>query len=62
MVGHGGSSAGSYLADPTSPVPSHGAVIILFKSHDCVTAYRRQQDTGHDVTHSPKRCQVLYAV
>ena len=31
MVGHGGSSAGSYLADPTSPSPSHCAVIILFK-------------------------------
>ena len=23
MVGHGGSSAGSYLGDPTSPMPSH---------------------------------------
>ena len=32
MVGHGGSSAGSYLADPTSPITSHCAVIILFKS------------------------------
>ena len=32
MVRHGGSSAGSYLADPTSPIPSHGAVIVLFKS------------------------------
>ena len=32
MVGHGGSSAGSYLADPTSPIPYHCAVIILFKS------------------------------
>ena len=31
MVGHGGSSAGLYLADPTSPIPSHCAVIILFK-------------------------------
>ena len=31
MVGHGGSSAGSYLANPTSPIPSHYAVIILFK-------------------------------
>ena len=28
----GGSSAGSYLADPTSPIPSHCAVIILFQS------------------------------
>ena len=32
MVRHGGSSAGSYLADPTSPIPSHCVVIILFKS------------------------------
>ena len=32
MVGHGGCSAGSYLADPTSPIPSHCAVIILFTS------------------------------
>ena len=32
MLGHGGSSAGSYLADPTSPIPSHCTVIILFQS------------------------------
>ena len=32
MVGYWGSSAGSYLTDPTSPMPSHYAVIILFKS------------------------------
>ena len=31
MVRYGGSSAGSYLADPTSPIPSHCAVTILFK-------------------------------
>ena len=31
MVGYGGSSAGSYLADPTSPIPSHSAVSILLK-------------------------------
>ena len=29
MVGHGGSSAGSYLADPTSPILSHCASIIV---------------------------------
>ena len=29
MVGHGGSSADSYLADPTSPIPSHYASIVL---------------------------------
>ena len=28
MVGHGGSSAGSYLADPTSPLPSHCASVV----------------------------------
>ena len=28
MVGHGGSSAGSYLADPISPIPSHCASIV----------------------------------
>ena len=29
MVGHGGRSAGSYLADPTSPIPSHCASIVV---------------------------------
>ena len=28
MVGHGGSSDGSYLADPTSPIPSNCASIV----------------------------------
>ena len=28
MVGHGGSSAGSYLANPTSPIPFHCASIV----------------------------------
>ena len=28
MVGHGGSSASSYLADPASPIPSHCASIV----------------------------------
>ena len=28
MIGHGRSSAGSYLADPTSPIPSHCASIV----------------------------------
>ena len=32
MVGDEGCSAGSYLAAPTSPIPSHCAVITLFKS------------------------------
>ena len=29
MIGHGGSSAGSYLADPTSPIPPHCASIVV---------------------------------
>ena len=29
MVGHGGNSAGSYLADPTSPIPSHCASVVV---------------------------------
>ena len=29
MVRHGGSSAGSYLANPTSPIPSHCASIVM---------------------------------
>ena len=29
MVGHGGSSARSHLADPTSPIPSHCASIVV---------------------------------
>ena len=29
MVRHGGSSAGSYLADPTSPIPSQCASIVV---------------------------------
>ena len=37
MVGHGGSSAGSYLTDPTSPIPSHWASITLFKSPSAST-------------------------
>ena len=29
MVGHGGSSAGSYFADPTSPIPSRCASVVV---------------------------------
>ena len=29
MVRHGGSSAGSYLAEPMSPIPSHCASIVV---------------------------------
>ena len=45
MVRHGGSSAGSYLADPTSPIPSHCASIVgtsTFKLMSPIT-YKEQQ-------------------
>ena len=29
MVGHGGSRAGSYLTNPTSPIPSHCASVLV---------------------------------
>ena len=29
MVGHGGSSTGSYLTNPISPIPSHCASIVV---------------------------------
>ena len=32
----GGSCAGPYLADPTSSIPSHSAVIILFKTDSVI--------------------------
>ena len=32
MVQHGGSSAGSYLTNPASSIPSHCAVIVFFES------------------------------
>ena len=39
MVRHGGSSAGSYPADPTSPIPSHCASIVVTSTlkHNIVT-------------------------
>ena len=42
MVGHsGGSSASSYLADPTSPIPSHCASIVVTSTLrvNCISVY-----------------------
>ena len=46
MVGHGGSSAGSYLADPTSPIPSHCASIVV-TSTLTVNWYVCSSEQGH---------------
>ena len=43
MVGHGGSSAGSYLADPTSPIPSHCALIVATSTSLSVINHRGHQ-------------------
>ena len=43
MVGHGGSSAGSYLANPTSPIPPHCASIV-------VTSTLRVNESSQTVT------------
>ena len=53
MVRHRGSSAGSYLANRTSPIPSHCASIVVtstlrvktslyIKTTECRTLYKRQ--------------------
>ena len=58
MVGHGGSSAGSYLADPTSPIPAHCASIVVtstvrvkgsneFRVHQCGLFYCDEHDELH---------------
>ena len=44
MVGHGGSRAGSYLADPTSPIPSHCASIVVTSTLRVKTLIVKQVD------------------
>ena len=48
VVGHGGSIAGSYLADPTSPIPSHCASIVVtstLRVNMFITGYKRSIDS-----------------
>ena len=63
MHGHGGSSsssAGSYLADPTSPIPSHCTVIILLKkcpsASIVVTSTLRVNWYIYQITVHPSHC------
>ena len=53
MVGHGGSSAGSYLADPTSPIPSHCASIVVTST--LRVNYEKEKVLVGTVTNYPKR-------
>ena len=48
MVGHGGSSAGSYLTDPTSRIPSHCASIVVTS-----TVRVKMNDVSFDIPESP---------
>ena len=50
MVGHGVSSAGSYLADPTSPIPSHYASIVTTSTVRVkyVFNFQKRLDTVHE--------------
>ena len=58
MVGHGGSNAGSYLADPTSPIPSHCALIVatstLRVNIFCLTPSLAEAQPCHDDDDSHK--------
>ena len=47
MVGHGGSSAGSYLADPTSPIPSHCASIFVASTVRVKTFLARSSESNN---------------
>ena len=51
MVRHGGSSAGSYLTDPTSPIPSHCASIVVtstlrVNTELLITKYKKKTTYG----------------
>ena len=48
MVGHGGSSASSYLADPTSPTPSQCASIVATSTLRVTTGLTNPEDITHN--------------
>ena len=55
MVGHGGSSAGSYLTNPTSPHPSHCASIVAtstLRVNNCLMTASFVCDGTHSCHHT----------
>ena len=50
MVGHGGSSVGSYLADPTSPIPSHCASVVATSTLRVKYAVHEVSDAVTNIT------------
>ena len=57
MVGHGGNSAGSYLADPTSPIPSHCASIVSTSTLRVNNMHNEVYHTYKDSHRQPFRCR-----
>ena len=58
----GGSSAGPYLADPTSPIPSHCASIVAtstVKVNDSELLLYRCEDLVHTGPILESRCQLI---
>ena len=62
MVGHGGSSAGSYLADPTSPIPSHcqkcpraSIITCVHTINLCLNLNSQESTKLHQTPHSPNQ-------
>ena len=56
MLGHGESSAGSHLVDPTSPIPSHGASIVATSTLR-VNPHRDLKKANDDVPSDPVRAR-----
>ena len=61
MVGHGGSSASSYLADPTSPIPSHCVSIVVTST---LRVNNDETDDGNNTRwwHKLHLCNILQAM
>ena len=57
MVGHGGSSAGLYLVDPTSPIPSHCVSIVATSTLRVIYGTSRQMHL-----HTQHNTDVIHAV
>ena len=59
MVGHGGSSAGSYLADPTSPIPAHCASIVATSTVRIKINQYLQTESGTNINSDISRVRSL---
>ena len=69
MVGHGGSSAGSYLTDPTPPIPSHCASNVMTSTLNKTRGISDEYWSNHPELHEipiyyasslAKKCMSVY--